>query len=108
MKHWAQGGETKLSNLVTMCGFHHRLVHEGGFGCALEGERFVFTRPDGTRLDEVPLRPWERGDVSVETGPLISAQVRTAWDGQPPDYGLAIEALLPRVYRMPLRAPSAA
>ena len=30
--HWANGGETKLSNLVTLCGFHHRLVHEGGYG----------------------------------------------------------------------------
>ena len=32
VKHWADGGETKLSNLVTLCGFHHRLVHEGGYG----------------------------------------------------------------------------
>jgi hypothetical protein len=30
--HWADGGETKLSNLITLCGFHHRLLHEGGFG----------------------------------------------------------------------------
>ncbi|MDH3421061.1 MAG: HNH endonuclease, partial [Gammaproteobacteria bacterium] len=32
VKHWADGGETKLSNLITLCTFHHRLVHEGGFG----------------------------------------------------------------------------
>jgi hypothetical protein len=29
IEHWAEGGETKLSNLVTLCRLHHRLVHEG-------------------------------------------------------------------------------
>ena len=31
IKHWADGGETKLDNLVTLCRHHHRAVHEGGF-----------------------------------------------------------------------------
>ena len=30
IKHWANGGETKPSNLVSLCRFHHRAVHEGG------------------------------------------------------------------------------
>lgn len=51
--HWAKGGETKLSNLVTLCWFHHRLVHEGGFGVhAPDDGVFVFTRPDGSRVEE--------------------------------------------------------
>jgi len=29
--HWADGGETKLENLVNLCHRHHRAVHEGGF-----------------------------------------------------------------------------
>jgi hypothetical protein len=29
--HWAHGGATDLDNLVLLCGFHHRLLHEGGW-----------------------------------------------------------------------------
>ncbi|MFV2091189.1 MAG: HNH endonuclease, partial [Pseudomonadales bacterium] len=29
--HWANGGETKLANLVLLCRRHHRYVHEQGF-----------------------------------------------------------------------------
>jgi hypothetical protein len=35
--HWADGGETKLGNLVMLCRRHHRFVHEYGF--AVEGSR---------------------------------------------------------------------
>ncbi len=54
--HWADGGETTLDNLVTLCRHHHRLVHEGGFGLEARAdcagrERFVFYRPDGSRVE---------------------------------------------------------
>ena len=29
--HWADGGETKLANLASLCRFHHRALHEEGF-----------------------------------------------------------------------------
>jgi hypothetical protein len=48
VRHWAHGGPTDRENLVLLCRFHHRLVHEDGFTvCADEAERFSFHRPDG-------------------------------------------------------------
>ena len=31
LRHWAQGGNTNLHNLILLCGAHHRLLHEHGY-----------------------------------------------------------------------------
>lgn len=58
IQHWAHGGATKLTNLVTLCRHHHRLVHEGGFRieAGAPGE-LVFRRPDGAALPAAPMLP---------------------------------------------------
>ena len=38
IKHWADGGETKLDNLVTLCKYHHRELHKGAFYLSLKPE----------------------------------------------------------------------
>lgn len=53
IEHWAHGGKTCIDNLVLMCSHHHRLVHEGGFGCRAvkrrsgRGVRVLFSTPEG-------------------------------------------------------------
>ena len=49
--HWADGGATGLPNLVLLCRRHHRAVHEG-FGLRMVEGRPVFSRPDGSVLEE--------------------------------------------------------
>lgn len=54
IQHWADGGDTKLANLVTLCRFHHRAVHEGGVRVErLDDGAWRFTRPDGRVLESV-------------------------------------------------------
>ena len=56
--HWADGGETKLSNTLLLCRRHHRRVHEGGYRvCSDRNGQVVFFTPKGKALFEVPSMP---------------------------------------------------
>jgi hypothetical protein len=54
IRHWADGGETKLANLVTLCRFHHRAVHEGRLIVErLDDGAWRFSKTDGKSLTAV-------------------------------------------------------
>jgi hypothetical protein len=54
VEHWADGGETKLANLVSLCRTHHRFVHEGGGSVDQTESGFVFRNATGAVLASVP------------------------------------------------------
>ncbi len=47
--HWADGGETKLENLLLICRRHHTLVHEYGYQITKSDDGFEFSK--GRALD---------------------------------------------------------
>ena len=65
VRHWADGGETKLDNLVLLCRFHHRLVHEEGYTVHFPtggranspDQRLYFLDPRMRLLPDVPPQP---------------------------------------------------
>ena len=74
IRHWTDGGETSLKNLVLLCTHHHRLLHEGGFQMLpREGGSYYFGKRDGGPVELAEgqtlaegeetwaLRPWGEG-----------------------------------------------
>lgn len=70
LRHHADGGPTVDWNLVALCPYHHRLVHEGGW--TIEGDangRLVFTSPLGKELATGP--PAVRAEVRQRCARLL-------------------------------------
>jgi hypothetical protein len=58
VRWWRHGGRTDLDNLVLICSFHHRLVHEHGWLVTLDGDGTVrWFDPGGTRYRAGPSPP---------------------------------------------------
>ncbi|MGO8861823.1 MAG: DUF222 domain-containing protein [Acidimicrobiales bacterium] len=56
---WTLGGETNLSNLITLCGRHHRAVHELGWSMSGDADGVVtFKGPHGHRMTSAPSPTW--------------------------------------------------
>ncbi len=108
IRHWAHGGETKPSNLVSLCRFHHRQVHEGRVAIdILDDGALRFRKPSGESFESVapehtlPLSSW-REVVADNERRGLSIDARTAttrWMGDSMDYQIAIDSLLFRERR---------
>ena len=109
VKHWADGGETKLSNLVSLCRFHHRAVHEGRLVVErLDDGAWRFSKPNGDSLVGVLPQHTHPLTRSGPAGKRLVAENRargfeitshtaaTRWLGERMDFGLAIDTLISR------------
>jgi hypothetical protein len=103
LRHWADGGETRLDNLLLLCHHHHRLVHEGGYGLALDSaSEPVFTAPNGQLIPSGP-DTRSRGNVFALVTANRRAQIGIGpktlvpqWYGDDMDDGMAVDGLLRR------------
>lgn len=101
IEHWANGGETKLGNLITLCHHHHRLVHEGGYRIThTDDGAFRFLQPDGEAVcDDFAVTGRFRGIALAETNrkrgvDIDHDTVITRWRGESMDASIVIDGLL--------------
>ena len=95
VEHWANGGETKPSNLVSLCSFHHHAVHEGGIRIVrLDDGALRFVKRNGVAIDSVasgytqPPGDWRQ--LPTATAPL------SKWRGERMNLGLAVDVMIQR------------
>ena len=49
-RFWSHGGPNDLPNLLPLCHFHHRQVHEGGWQVIRAGDGFEFVPPERLQM----------------------------------------------------------
>ena len=87
--HWAEGGGTKLGNLILACRVHHRLLHEGGWRVEMNawpGGRPVFYDARGIPAPERPpkmeVRPMIKGSPATDLEPGRGASAAASPDAE--------------------------
>lgn len=85
-------------NLILLCPFHHRLVHEGGFTIATEPDgKYTFLHRGGWEIETAPLAVATSPIAELKQGLDIGPQTITSpWKGERCDYGVGVEVLLRR------------
>lgn len=103
---WERGGPTDLDNLVLLCGFHHRLVHDAGWQLRPDGPgRWSFHPPDGPGGPRPRSVPPPMPLTAAVTAVLEDrarqqderALLPAGYDGLGHDHDLTVEVLLDRL-----------
>ena len=107
IEHWADGGSTDLENLVSLCHFHHRRLHDGAYQIRPHPDvGVIFERPDGEPLlrrppgvdPAVPRDMALRAAIPLAGDVLIHVGTAGATDrGARMDLGYVVSAVLDNV-----------
>jgi hypothetical protein len=92
IQYSSNGGRTKLDNLVSLCKYHHMLVHDRGYliAAARDGT-FVFYRPDSTEIPASPTMPPAGGTVEdFHDADITPETIIPPWYGERLDLDHAI------------------
>jgi len=92
IRYWSHGGRTKLDNLVSLCKYHHTLVHDRGYliTAARDGT-FAFYRADGTALPASPPLPQPGGTIEdCHDADITPETIIPPWYGERLDLDHAI------------------
>lgn len=85
------GGPTDLSNLVLLCGQHHRILHLLGYQLELDAHRTVrVTAPDRTLLELLPALPAASAEALP---PATPTTLQNGYGGDRLDLGYAVNVM---------------
>ena len=116
IRHWADGGETSLDNLITLCRYHHRSLHReeyriergargDGNGGGGDGGELIFIDARGKPMPPAIHPQFASGPAAAERVERLRAEhaergveidettAVTAWQGESMDYPTAVEWL---------------
>lgn len=92
IRHWADGGPTRLDNLVSLCPRHHHRLHEGGYSIRRDPcGRIEFVHRGGWTIPEVCPAP---DQLESRIGWEEPAPYQDGWDGTRLDLSTVVEDLL--------------
>ena len=92
IQYWSNGGRTTLDNLVSLCRYHHQVIHDRGYLIATARDgTFTFYQPGGTLVPACP--PLLQADGTIEDchdADITPETIIPAWYGERLDLDHAI------------------
>ncbi len=94
--HWADGGLSTLDNLITLCGFHHHALHEGGWEIQREPHTQKLTfQIRGEQNAGSPCVTGNPFEAFASVAQRVSRRgLLPQWGGEHPDFAAISQAIM--------------